>query len=252
MKQATRHSILKLNEVFTNHLIEVQIAKYKPSDDEYAEGDNIILDDSNKVVTLTKEQADELNAEDRKYFESKKDNTPFDLNKKFKRVRSTTLISGQKDSHSYLKDLGQSLEKLRLKLKSSDLIVLGDWPIPWLSQNNDYQPAKEALDWFSKRIDREFNGGFLLKKNDLIEFIPRLFWLIRCNMSLPEIMMTFVDCKTIFSVCKHGVLHIESYDQVELNDFIRFYQSLGFIQTNNCFDPVDFDKFRGRNIKLSS
>ncbi|MDH5608700.1 MAG: hypothetical protein OEY56_04415 [Cyclobacteriaceae bacterium] len=252
MRHDTRHNILKLNEVFARHLIDVQTAKHKPSEDEYSEGDRIILDDSNKAVTLTKEKAEELNAEDRKYFDSKRDLNPFDSDKKFKWIARATLISSKKDSDSYLHDLGESLEKLRLKLNSKDLITLGDWSTPWLSQDNDYKPVKESLDWLSKRIDVEFNGGFLLNETDLVQFIPRLFWLTRCNMSLPEFMMTFEKCKTIFSICKHGVLHLESYDQIELNDFLDFYQSLGFKQTDNCSDPVDFDKFEGREIKLSS
>jgi hypothetical protein len=252
MRHETRQNILKMNEVFANHLIGVQIAKHKPSDDEYSEGDRIILDDSNKAVTLTKEKANELNAEDRKYFDSKKDTNPFDKDIDFKWIGRATLISNKEDSDSYLHDLGESLEKLRLKLESSELIVLGDWSTPWLYQDNDYKPVKESLDWFRKQIDSDFNGGFLLKETDLIEFTPRLFWLTRCNMSLPEFMMTFENCKTIISICKHGVLHFESYDQNELNDFIEFYQTLGFKQTNDCYDPVNFDRFEGRNIKLSS
>lgn len=252
MRHETRKNILKMNEVFANHLIGVQIAKHKPSDNEYSEGDRIILDDSNKAVTLTKEKADELNAEDKKYFDSKKDTNPFDSGKIFKWIGRVTLISNKEDSDSYLYDLGESLEKLRLQLKSSELIALGDWSTPWLYQDNDYKPVKESLHWIRNRIDSEFNGGFLLKETDLIEFIPRLFWLTRCNMSLPQIMMTFENCKTIFSICKHGVLHLESYDKHELNNFIEFYHALGFKQIENCYDPVNFDRFEGRNIKLSS
>jgi len=243
---------LKINEVFTNHLIKVQVAKHDPSDYEYSEGDKVILDDSNKAVTLTKEKANELNAENRNDFNLSKDSNPFDTKGKYKWIGRAILISNKKDSDSYLHDLGESLDKLRLFTNSNDLIVLGDWSTPWLYQDNDYKPVKESLDWFRKQIDNEFTGGFLLKETDLTQFIPRLFWLTRCNMSLPEFMMTFENCKTIISICKHGALHLESYDQVELNEFLDFFQTLGFKQTDDCYGPVNFDNFEGRKIRLSS
>lgn len=201
MKCKTREKILKMNEVLAFYIVNVQ---------EYVE-----------VI--------------------ERDINPFDSNKTFKMVGHQTLISNKKDVDSYLYDLGSSLEKLRLEFKYKELIILGELATSLISQdNNDYKPVKEALDWFRKRIDCNFNGGFLLKGEDIIELIPRMFWLIQCHQ-VPNIVMTFENSKTIMKICDCGALHFESYNQTELNEYIKLYESLGFTKIDNCYDPVDFN-----------
>ncbi len=240
MKYKTRQDILKLNKVFTNHLLRVQRAKYAP-DCEYLAGEEIYLNESDETVVLTKEQAEKLNAEEQEYFELNKDSNPFGCAENENWTGSAILISNKKDPNSYLHDLGISLEKLRLATQSQNLMVLGDWATPWLHQDNDYKPVKETLDWLKTQIDTEFDGGFLLNEVGLIQFIPRLFWLTRCNTALPEFMMTFENYKTVISICKHGCLHIDSYNQVELDNLIELYQRFGFKQIENCYEPINFD-----------
>lgn len=252
MEQKNRQDILKINEVFTNHLISLQVAKHDPSSCEYSEGERVILDDSNKSVMLTKEQADELNAEQRDYFNSNKDLNPFDSVTNIKWIGSAKFISSKTNANAYLLNVGEALNDLRKNINNNDLIVLGDWSTSWLSQDNDYKPVKETLNWLGKYIDFDFNGGFLLRDNDLIQFIPRLFWLIRCNSSLPEFLMTFENYKTIISICQYGILHVESYDKEELNYILGFFNERGFKQIDDCNDPVYFDSFDGRQIMLSS
>ena len=219
MKLATRYNILKLNPVFSHHLLALQAAKFASSEDDY--------------------------------YDSNRDSNPFESELDYNWTGRATLISGKTDTDSYLTDLGESLEKLRLRAGNEELFVLGDWPTPWLSQTNDYPPVKAAWDWLGERIDDDFSGGFMLKGTELIQFILRLFWLTRGNMSLPEFMLSFPNYKTILSICQHGVVHVESYDQTELNDLLDFYKALGFKPIAECYDPVDFDDFEGRELMVS-
>lgn len=252
MRQETRKNILKVNKVFTTHLISVQSAKYALSNYEYSEGESVILDDSDKSVILTKVQADELNAEQRDYFNSNKDFNPFNPVTEAKPIGDIKFISRKTNTNAYLLDIGIALDDLRKNTKNEDLIILGDCPTPWLYQENDYKPVKEAQDWLKKYITTEFNGGFLLRDANLIQFIPRLFWLIRCNAALPEFLMTFGNYNTIFSVCRYGVLHIESYDKDELNSIVDFFNKRKFKQIDNCSDPIEFDDLDGRQIMPGS
>jgi len=82
------------------------------------------------------------------------------------------------------------------------------------------------LDFLKSIVAPDFNGGFLLYGQDLVDFIPRLFWLIRYNMALPQFMMTFENLKTIITICKHGVIHFESYDTNELSMIVDFFNNL--------------------------
>ena len=252
MRKAARKDILKINEFFTNHLINIQMKKHNPLDYEYKEGDSYCPDDPDQPVILTKANAEELNSKYRDYINTHKDINPFNTQNELKWIGRAVLISRKTDSASYLHDLGESLETLRQATANKNLIIMGDWPMPWLSQENEYRPVKESLDWFKTQIDMDFTGGFLLNGNEIIEFISRLFWLIRCNASLPEFMMTYENLDTVFSICQYGALHLESYDIEELKFILKFFEKFGFLQIEECNDPVMFDDFKGRKIIISN
>lgn len=230
-----REKILKLNNCFAEHLISVQKAKYKPSG-EWSEGDSVILDDSDEVVVLTKDQAEELNTEELQYFLDNRDE--YNSKKIYKWIGRVTLISSKKTTKEYLSNLGQSLTDLSNRY--GDLLILGDWNTPWLNQENDYQPVLDATNFLKQKIDKKFNGGFILNSNEISEFITHLFWLIRCNASLPEFMITFNTCNTIFGICKYGILHIEFYDSLERITILNFFDKMKFKEVESCNDPIEF------------
>ena len=95
----------------------------------------------------------------------------------------STLVSSKKIATDYLDEIGQVLTELTKRF--GHLLILGDWNTPWLYQKNDYPPVQMAIDYLSQRFDEKFNGGFKLDSNEITEFIPHLFWLTRCNASLP-------------------------------------------------------------------
>jgi hypothetical protein len=239
----SRADILALNDCFAAFFIEAQKAKYIPSD-QWNEGDSAYLDDDDKPKILTEKQANQLNADEQQHYLDNNDD--FNVKSKYQFVGQATMISGATDSASYLNALTQSF--LELSKKFGKLIILGDWNTPWLRQTNDYAPAKEALEYLSKSVDSSFNGGFVLEGSEITEFIPHLFWLIRCNASMPSFKMTFGSCKTIFYLCKYGVIHIEFYAENEKTEILKFLKVLNFKSVKICSDPVYFDGLEGRRI----
>ena len=251
MKHQSREQILKLNQIFTNHLIQIQKAKHNPSDYAYKAGDELLIEGSDKPLILTQEKADELNKEEQDFVDSYRDRNPFDQSSAIKWIGGYTLISSKTYVDEYLNDLSNSIEGLRNHLKSQNLIVIADWPTPWLAQENEYAPVKKALEFLKIIVSTDFDGGFLLNGEDLRAFIPHLFWLTRCNASLPDFLMAFENSKTIFSICKYGILHIESYDQDELKAINHYFKIKNFIEVDECIDPVDFDDFVGRWMNIN-
>ncbi len=237
----SRTELLRINQVFTEHLVKVQKAKYDMSSSPYKEGDHTILHHTDKAVILTKDQATQLNEADKEYFDTNKDISPFESELKNKWIGQTTLKSGKKNSKDYVHDLGESLEGLRIALHQKSLIILGDWTTPWLYQDNDYQLVKKALSFLRLKVDNTFNGGFELAGPDLIEFIPHLFWLARCNASLPEFMMAFTDSKTVITLCKYGILHLEFYSLEEQLKILEYFNKREFVEVKYCNDPVSFN-----------
>lgn len=243
----SREKILKLNNCFAEHLISVQKAKYEPID-EWTVGESVILDDSDKAVILTKEQAEKLNIEDQQYYLDNRDEYNSDFVNKW--IGSATLSSSKKDSEEYLNDIGKSLTELSIDF--GKLIILGDWNTPWLNQQNDYPPVAKAIEFLNQKMDKNFNGGFILDSYEISEFIPHLFWLTRYNASLPEFMMTFENSKTVIGICKYGILHLEFYEEQEREKLIKFYNDRKFGEVDRCNDLIEFDNFKGRKIKISS
>jgi hypothetical protein len=243
----SREKILKLNNCFAEHLISVQKAKHEPSD-EWTVGESVILDDSDKAVILTKEQADKLNKDDQQYYLDNRDEYNSDFLNKW--IGSSTLSSSKKELQEYLNDLGKSLTDLSIDF--GKLIILGDWNTPWLNQQNDYPPVATAIEFLNQKIDENFNGGFIFDSDEISEFIPHLFWLTRCNASLPEIMMTFENSKTVLGICKYGILHLEFYEEQERENLMKFFNDRQFEEVDRCNDPIEFDNFKGRKIKISS
>lgn len=241
-----RKEILDLNQTFTEHLISVQKAKHKPSY-KWKKGDSVILDDSDETIVLTKEGADKLNEDELKYFLDNQDSYP--LNNRNDWIGRTTLISSKKSPQKYLNDLSYSLSELSKEF--GPLIILGDWNTPWLSQKNDYPLVVKATEYLHEKIHEEFNGGFLLENNEILDFIPHLFWLIRYNASLPEFMMTFKKTKTVFSMCQYGVLHLEFYDSIEQSIILKFFDNKNFKEVKECNDPIEFDNCNGRQIVVN-
>ena len=184
-------------------------------------------------------------------FEKSRDQNQASESVKLDFIGSRLVVSSKENSYDYLPDLACVLETIRTELNESDLIILGVQNTPWGSQQNDYSPVKTALEYLKQRIDKDFNGGFLLNGNPLIEFIPHLFWLVRCNAVLPLIYMSFPNSKTVISLCKYGVMHFDFYDQSEKLEVLQILSNLNFKEVDSCGDPVDFDNFDGSKIKIS-
>lgn len=240
----SRIQLLKINQAFTRFILEYQYAS-KPS--LFEEGEDVVLDNQ-EVITLTKELAEKFNSDANEEFEMNKDENPFIEIEKLEFIESCLMVSTKDNLDEYLFDIAGVLEDIRVELKQLDLIILGVQNIPWLKQDNNYEPVKKALEYLTKSIDKTFDGGFILREKELMEFIPHLFWLIRCNVSLPPFFMSFTQAKTIISLCKNGVLHFEFYDLLERQTILKVLKESKFSEVKECADLIEFDNFEGRNI----
>jgi hypothetical protein len=247
METKERAEIMKINQVFAWHMMQLQEDRYAP-DYEYEEGEEVVFEVDKDPVRLTKEHAARLNEEDRLEFEENRDRLP-DI-PKLESVGFTRYAADGERGEEYLTSLGEGLIKLSEKLALGGLIVMGQWNIPWLSQENDHPPAAEALAFLRKLISTDFDGGFVVAKEHIPSFITHLFWLIRCNASLPYFLLGFEKGKTVFELCKYGILHVIYYDHQEKSAADQLLEKLGFEEVPTCFDPVDFDDFEGRRIVL--
>lgn len=242
----SRQELLAINPAFTQFILDIQHARYKPWP--YKQGESVILGDDEDGTVLTKEHADQLNVEGLVRFEQQRDRSPFEKTETLTHVANYQVISPKYDTRSYFADISFLLNNIKDEFNAAHLLVLGDWGTPWFAQDNDYPPVKDALNYLKKYIDADFNGGFVLDEKTVYKFIPHLFWLTRCNASLPYFYIAFPKAKTFISICKYGVLHFEFYSEEEQIKVLRLLDHQGFMEVDRCSDPIEFDHFEGRQL----
>ncbi|MHA4808402.1 hypothetical protein ACX0G9_09850 [Flavitalea flava] len=118
------------------------------------------------------------------------------------------LMLSSNSINRHAKNLATETVNLVQLLGVESLIFLGDTKTPWLYQQNDYKPANLALVYlFEKKVGSKFNGGFEISIDELAKFLTHLFWLVRCNATLPTVH--FMNKKQDFlgSICKNGNIH---------------------------------------------
>lgn len=247
----SREEILKINPDFTAFIINLQ-QSFRPYP--FEEGDKVLGEDfnlkgdANGTNILTQSQAEILNKQQNKEFEENCDKSPFanSVNLDFK--GSKLVVSCKEKTVDYLNDISDLLENIAVKLDFGDALILGVQNTPWLYQDNDFPPVKMALQYLKSQIDSKFDGGFRLKGKSLKEFIPHLFWLTRCNASLPYFYIAFERSKTFVNICKYGVLHIDFYNDQEKSEISKLIANQNFREVELCNDPIQFGNYEERRI----
>ncbi|QCK16704.1 hypothetical protein [Mangrovivirga cuniculi] len=150
--------------------------------------------------------------------------------------------------------IGVITHKLSNSIKAGPVLFLSDFAIPWLSQNNEFPPVKNAQEYLKKLgIDEKFSGGFLVNESDLMEFMSHLFWLIRCNAELPPCYFTFEKFNFITNLCQYGNFHFTFYCEEERIELEKVFDQLGMNEVPGGFCYERFSEgssIEGRRIEL--
>jgi hypothetical protein len=153
--------------------------------------------------------------------------------------KSYILTLPSKTFKGHVKALGIELTKLTEPLHADTLIFLGDTDTPWLHQDNDYKPVREAQQYLvDKKIGKRFNGALQLDTTELPTFTQHLAWLIRCNAALPYFHFTDQQQNIIGSICKYGNLHLDTLSKQADTIFKSFVDISKFEygDKNSCYN----------------
>ena len=178
-------------------------------------------------------------------YDYKRDEDFFSYPKVFK---SYILTIPSKSFKGHAREFAKQLSKLVKQLKYHDLVFMGDTTTPWLYQDNEYKPVKEALQYLTgNKVGKRFNGALEIENAELVTFIKHLSWLIRCNASLPYFHFTDKGQQLIGSICKYGNLHIDTLNAAADNNLKKAIQHTGFkyLEGNSCYNQF------GRTSKIA-
>ncbi len=156
-----------------------------------------------------------------------------------KSYKDGALIVGAKTPIAYSKELSVAFSKLITNLGIENLVFLGDTKTPWLNQENDYKPVKEALQYLKdSNVGGRFNGALKIEAIDLEKFMRHLFWLSRCNATLPEFYFMDEKQNILGTVCKYGFVHISILNKKTDENFKKALKASGFkyLQDTKCYD----------------
>lgn len=121
------------------------------------------------------------------------------------------LTLSAKSYNGYLKLIGTELRDLAAQLNADSLIFLGDIDLPWRYRDDDYKPAKEALEYLAdNKIGKRFRGAIEVTKSELPTFMKHLAWLVSRNAVLPYVHFTDPEQTFMGSICQYGSLHIST------------------------------------------
>lgn len=150
---------------------------------------------------------------------------------------SHILTFSSKTFKGHIKTLGKELTKLTEAFLADTLIFLGDTETPWLYQDNDYKPVKEAQQYLiDNKIGKRFNGALQVDATELPTFIKHLAWLIRCNAALPYFHFTDQRQNIVGSICQYGNVHLDTLNERADKTLKSFIDSSKFEygDTNSC------------------
>ncbi len=249
IKLLIRKEALEINPLFASFIVSVQDAKYNPSKDyNIYKPKKMWVDHVLRFVT--QEECDKWNLKELEDFNKGKDYFEKSLNLKEKFCGSKTFGFEINSIENHIEKLSESIEKLSLKLNQQFLFLL-DYSTPWLYQENDFEPIQTAYKYLNSiGIDKEFIGGIQCSGDELKTFISHLFWLVRCNTSLPECYFGGENTSFVMSICKHGILHFEFYSEEEKSQIIKYCKELGMTEIEKmCYDTFsDSNTIEGRQI----
>ena len=146
-------------------------------------------------------------------------------------VKSYTLTVDAKSIRGYVNNFSKESVSLFQILGFGSLIFLGDNGLPWLNQDHEYPPVKNALTYLQQnKVTKNFNGSLLVNRADLPEFIKQIFWLIRCCAALPYFHFTDENQNIVGNICQYGNLHFDTLNKPIDKRFNTAIRSVAFIQ----------------------
>ncbi|RYD52359.1 MAG: hypothetical protein EOP52_09355 [Sphingobacteriales bacterium] len=158
-------------------------------------------------------------------------------------VRTEILeISAAHSAEDRFAQLAAVLTTLTQQVGAEALLFMGASETPWRYQPNPFEPAK-AADAFLKarQLSKTFNGGVLLQRSELPQWVPQLLWLIVSNASFPELYFIDPDQQLLGTFCRYGNLHLYLLQATADEPFNRWLRTepVRLITDTGCSDQGD-------------
>ncbi|MFZ1677973.1 MAG: hypothetical protein WAT91_11900, partial [Saprospiraceae bacterium] len=110
-------------------------------------------------------------------------------------------------------------------------------------------PVNKALQYLQDQgVSEDFVGGIQADDDELAGLTTNLFWIIRCNASLPYCWFSSNEDAFVGDICKNGHLHIYSYDENFTKRVQHFASENGLIEIDECLEEFEGGLISGRQL----
>lgn len=246
-KLITRKQALQ-NEVFASFIGTWQ-KRFDPREDPYMTTPGNYFDwEQDKERFYDQIEIDAINKQELEEFLERKDDVTIKKYEYFGELKYNLKFN---DIFIYSIEIGKILEQLSTEL-NAELIFILDYDVPWLSQENDFKPVVKASNYLSEiGTNQEFNGAYKLSGDELAEFGANLFWIIRCNASLPYCWFSTENHQFVGNICKYGNLHIDTYSEEIRKQMMEFAVKHSLVQIDECIEAFSENgEIDGRQIVI--
>ena len=168
---------------------------------------------------------------------------------------SFNIIFGLEHSeiNTFTNKLTEKLKELFQIINATDFIIISHLKRNFFgNRDNKFKPLKVAYKKLEKIVGNNiYKEAFEIDTNSLSEFIEILFWITRCDLSVPEYIYLFDKAEQIqIHLCKYGNIHLTEYNGERLKE--DKLKELGWtIIEGQEYDNFTFDgKIKGRQIKI--
>ena len=224
----TRNEIFKTNRIIASELTKMQKAFYDEEVLQYYK------DDNQEQVYL--EQFDCLENEEMDY-----------------PIFNKIIGINHSDIETFAIALTEKLIELFQAISATNFIIVSHLKLDFFGNlRNRFNPLKSAYKKLKKIIgNTTYKEAIKIDIASLPDFVDILFWLTRCDSSIPEYIFLFDEKEQIqINLCKYGNLHITEYHKEQFTE--NKLKVLGW----EIIEGQEYDNFTsdgqiaGRQIKI--
>lgn len=166
---------------------------------------------------------------------------------------SKVISLGHSDIDTFTINLTEKLTELFQTINATRFILIAHLKRDFFGNTtNKFKPLKNAYKLLEQIVgNKTFKGAFIFDLNNLPDFINILFWIGRCDPSLPDYLFLFDEQEQVqFDLCKYGNLHLTEFNREQLSK--QKLRSMGW----TVIEGQEFDNFtedgviKGRQIKV--
>ena len=157
------------------------------------------------------------------------------------------------DINSFTTELAKKMTELFQKIGATEFYIISHLKMDFFgNRDNKFKPLVYSYKKLEAIIRHStYKEAFYFDINSLPDFIEILFWITRCDMSVPEYIWLFDKNEKIqIHLCKYGNVHLTEFENEILTDKVLTLLGWTVIDGEEFDNFTDDGKIKGKKLKM--